>query len=77
MAVPAFQSLDPTGEHGHAIARLSHELQVPLDEVGEIYRAQLARLGADAQILSFLGVLATRNTRDILRRRPVSRIASV
>jgi hypothetical protein len=67
MAVIASDSLDPTAEHVGVIARLSRELQVPLQEVREIYGAQLERLAADARIQSFLGVLATRNTRDILR----------
>jgi len=67
MAVVAFEPLDPTGEHGRVITKLSHELEVPLHEVREIYRAQLERLSADARIQSFLGVLAMRNTRDILR----------
>jgi signal transduction histidine kinase len=63
----ASQSLDQTAEHGGVIARLSHELRVPLHEVRKIYGAQLERLTADARIQKFLGVLALRNTRDILR----------
>lgn len=67
MAVLVSQSLDPTAEHGGVIAGLSHELDVPLHEVREIYREQLERLAADARIQSFRGVLAMCNTRDILR----------
>jgi hypothetical protein len=63
----ASQSLDPTAEHGGVIARLSHQLQVPLHEVSAIYGAQLERLAAGARIQNFLGVLALRNTRDVLR----------
>jgi hypothetical protein len=63
----ASQSLNPTSEHGGVIARLSHELQVPLQEVREIYGTQLERLGVDARVRNFLAVLALRNTRDILR----------
>jgi len=75
MTVVASQSLDSTAENEGVIIRVSHELQVPLDEVREVYRAQLARFATDARVLSFLGVLATHNTRDILRaidRRVVS-----
>jgi signal transduction histidine kinase len=65
-AVPS-QSRHAGAEHEGAIARLSHELRVPLQEVRQIYGAQLERLGTDARIRSFLGVLARRKTRDILR----------
>ena len=61
------QSLDPTAEQGGVIARLSHKLQVPLQEVREIYGSQLERLTADARIHKFIDVLALRNTREILR----------
>ncbi len=63
----ASPSPDPTGEPRGVIARLSHALQVPLQEVREIYGTQLERLGSDARVRNFLGVLALRNTRDILR----------
>jgi hypothetical protein len=67
MVMVASQSLHPSADHEGVVARLSHELQVPLHEVREIYGAQLERLAAQARIHNFLGVLATRNTRDILR----------
>jgi len=63
----ASQSQDPAAEHGEVIARLSNQLQIPLHEVREVYGAQLNRLATDARIANFLGVLALRNTRDILR----------
>jgi Protein of unknown function (DUF3562) len=50
-----------------AVEGLSDELHVPVNEVREIYRQQLQRLAAGARIRSFLGVLATRNTRSVLR----------
>ena len=50
-----------------AVAGISEELHVPMGEVREIYRQQLNRLAAGARIQSFLGVLATRNTRSFLR----------
>jgi hypothetical protein len=49
------------------VEELSAELHVPVDEVREIYRQQLSRLAAGARIQSFLGVLATRNSRAVLR----------
>jgi Protein of unknown function (DUF3562) len=61
-------SFDPNAEHAGVIARLSDDLDVPLDEVGEIYREQLDRLAAGARIRSFLPLLAARNTRSVLRR---------
>lgn len=61
------RSTDLAG-HRTAIARLAAELHVPLYQVREIYQAQLDRLGAEARIESYLGVLAARNTRSILRR---------
>ena len=50
-----------------AVEELSDELHVPVGEVREIYRQQLNRLAAGARIQSFLGVLARRNTRSLLR----------
>lgn len=50
-----------------AVEGLSEELHVPVGEVREIYRQQLNRLAAGARIQTFLGVLATRNTRSFLR----------
>jgi len=67
MVMLVSECLDPTGAHGRVMSRLAHELHIPLHEVQGIYRAQFERLGADARIERFLGVLAMRNTRDILR----------
>jgi hypothetical protein len=63
----ASPSPDPAGDPRGVIARLSHALQVPLQEVREIYGMQLQRLGVEARVRNFLAVLALRNTRDILR----------
>ena len=59
--------IDPDAEHRVVIARLSDNLNVPVDEVREIYWEQLDRLAAEARIPSFLTVLAVRNTRSVLR----------
>jgi len=61
------RSLNMPSGHGGHIASLAAELRVPLHEVSEIYRAQFERLAAEARIESFLGVLAARHTRSILR----------
>jgi hypothetical protein len=49
------------------IADLSRAFCVPSKEVQEIYREQLRRLAEGARICGFLGVLAMRRTRSILR----------
>jgi len=49
------------------VEELSNELHLPVNEVREIYRQQLKRLAAEARIRGFLGVLAMRNTRSVLR----------
>ena len=64
LAPPASRSVDA---ELRAVAGLSEELHVPVSEVRAIYRQQLNRLAAGARIQSFLGVLATRNTRSFLR----------
>ncbi len=52
---------------GALIAELSIELDVSREQAGEIFRAQLSRLSAEARIRDFLPVLALRNTKAILR----------
>jgi len=52
-----------------AIAALSHELSVPLPQVDEVYQQQFSALAAQARVRSFLGILALRQTRAILRER--------
>src|SRR6185295_640635 len=46
---------------GHLIAALAERLQVPFEQVDEIYWEQVDRLAADARIHDFLVVLALRN----------------
>ncbi len=58
---------DPGAEHTSAIAALSQQFQVPLQDVSKVYRKQLERLSSEARIKGFLAVLAVRNTRSILR----------
>jgi uncharacterized protein DUF3562 len=61
--------VDSNGEHASLITKLSDELHLPLSEVDGVYSEQLDRLEADARIRSYLGVLAVRNTRSVLRAR--------
>src|SRR5689334_20316721 len=51
----------------HLIEALAERLQVPIEQVDEIYWEQVDRLAADARIHDFLAVLALRNARAILR----------
>jgi hypothetical protein len=64
LARPASRPIDA---ELRAVQGLSEELHVPVGEVTEIYQQQLNRLAAGARIQSFIGVLATRNTRSFLR----------
>ena len=57
------------GDVEHLIATLSEHLDIPAQQVGEIYWEQLERLSADARIPDFLIILALRNARRILRAR--------
>ena len=51
----------------HLVAALAERMQVPFEQVDEIYWEQVDRLAADARIHDFLAVLALRNARAILR----------
>ena len=49
------------------VGALSSELQVPMQDVADIYRTEFDRLARAARIPAYLGVLAMSNTRSILR----------
>jgi hypothetical protein len=51
-----------------AIGALSTQLQIPVEEVADIYRMEFDRLARVARIPTYLGVLAMNNARSILRR---------
>jgi len=61
--------IDPKTEHAHLIAHLSDELNVPAQDVDLVFREQIDHLAAEARITSFIGVLAVRRTRAVLRSR--------
>lgn len=46
---------------------LAESLHRPLEEVQEIYQQQLDRLASGARVQNFVGALAIRHTRSILR----------
>ena len=48
---------------------LAREMDVPLDDVAQLYARELAALTAGARITSFLPILTTRKVRAILRQR--------
>jgi hypothetical protein len=48
---------------------LAREMQVPLDDVAQLYAREFATLAAGARITSFLPILATRKVRTLLRQR--------
>lgn len=50
-----------------AIQALSEKLKVPALKVIEVYRTEFKRLAAQSRIDTYLGVLALRNTKHILR----------
>ncbi len=49
------------------IAQLSAKMEVSFDQVREIYSGEVNRLAAEARIQQFVGILAMRRTRNILR----------
>lgn len=67
MAVQVRDSVEFPGVHGHAIAQLSSDLNLPFDEVAAVYGTQLERIGESARIRHYLCVLATSRARSILR----------
>src|SRR5262245_52684364 len=78
---PGGQEREPMTEHAFVTPALSslvsapdlealaHEAQVPLAEVAQLYTRELAILTAEAQITTFLPILATRQVRALLRQR--------
>jgi hypothetical protein len=49
-----------------AVAALSEKLNVPPNEVVEVYRHEFTRLQAQARVQTYVGVLALSNTKNIL-----------
>ena len=55
---------------------MAREAQVPVNEVGQLYEHAHAELEVGARIKGFLGILALRQVRKILRQRATSSSAS-
>jgi Protein of unknown function (DUF3562) len=64
---------NPHTEHAHVIAHLSDELNIPAQDVDMVFREQIDHLAAGARIKTFIGVLAVRRTRAVLRDRTSGR----
>lgn len=64
-------SLSETADLGkdqvRAIATLAEKLHLPAQEVQQVYLKEFDRLESQARIRGFLGVLALRNARSVLR----------
>ncbi len=58
-----------SGDLSRRIAHLSDKMQVPLDQIEEIYAGEVDRLAADARLQQFVSILAIGRTRAILQRR--------
>jgi len=61
-------------KNGEAIQALSEKLKVPVLKVIEVYRTEFKRLSAQSRIETYLGVLAMRNTKYILREGHTSNV---
>ncbi len=48
---------------------LARATNTPIDEVTEIYASESAELEKTSRVKSFIGIIATRRTRTILRKR--------
>jgi hypothetical protein len=60
-------ALPPDKDHARTIGALSDKLQVPMNEVGAIYRMEFDRLARGARVHTYLAVLAMSHTQSILR----------
>lgn len=60
---------DPANSVVHSLAR---ELDVPLEHVARVYRAEAVKIEAEARIRTFLPVILARRVRAELRRQQLS-----
>ena len=65
MLAPQSRQADQT----RIIESLARESEFPIDEVAHLYEEELAELGIDARITSFLPIFAIRNVQEALRKR--------
>ena len=69
MLAPQSRQADQT----RIIESLARESEFPIDEVAQLYEEELAELGIDARITSFLPIFAIRNVQEALRKRGAAR----
>lgn len=63
------QSRKANAKHDHATTEaIARETETSIDVVKEIYEQELTTLASDAKITQYLGVLASRRVRMILRK---------
>ena len=70
------QSTSDANRHQSAIEALARETAVEPSRVRELYERELAHLGANAKVVSYLLVLARRNVRAALRQGHVGKSRS-
>ena len=58
--------------HQRSLERMAREAQVPVSEVARLYEHAHAELQTGARIKAFLGILALRKVRKVLRQRATS-----
>ena len=59
----------PANQNEVIAESLARATDTPVDEVAKIYASESAELLRTARIKSFIGIIATRRTRAILRKR--------
>ena len=73
MDLPMYPQPGKKSHQERAIELLAQESQVPVDEVARLYRNEWAELEDGARITGFVAILATRNVREMLRRRRIGK----
>lgn len=58
---------DEQAKHQSAIQTLSEQHHVPATTVAELYERELARIGQDALITTYLSIFVSRRVNDLLR----------
>ena len=56
-----------TAKHDQIIEALARETDVSIERVRQVYESQCSRLDADARVKTYVSVIATRLTRNVLQ----------
>ena len=67
---PLYKDKKDEALHRRAIEKLARNLNRPIGAVKIVYEEEYARLKLDAKVPGFIGVFASRRTRDVLLRTP-------